>query len=55
MSLLSTFVTGHLLHAIETQFVAAEPALQAMLVEEVKELASELSTWLNSKLVAKSE
>lgn len=50
MSLLSTYVTGHLLHALEQEFIAHEPDLQAKLLEEVKVFTDQLSHWVNSKV-----
>ena len=52
MSLLSSFVTGHVVSALENEFIANEPALQQALLGEVVAFADSLTKWVNAKLEA---
>lgn len=50
MSLLSKFVTQHLVNDLEQEFVKHVPDLQKTLVDEVATFAQMLSDWVSSKL-----
>ncbi len=54
MSLLSSFVTSHLIPAFESAFQAHEPELQAALLKEIQDSSNAVATWLNSKIAAHS-
>lgn len=49
MSLLSTFVSSHLIPALESALAEHEPALQAMLVTELQDLSKRLGAWIDEK------
>lgn len=55
MSLLSSYLSEHLLLVIETEFEVHKPELQAKLLEEVKIFSDKVSQWINSKLMPKAE
>lgn len=50
MSLLSKFVTQHLVNDLEQEFVKHEPDMKDMLVKEVETFAQMLIDWVSSKL-----
>ncbi len=50
MSLLLSFLSSHLLPALEAAFVAHEPEMQEALVNEVAILVEHVGTWVESKL-----
>ncbi len=50
MSLLSKFVTQHLVNDLEQEFIKHAPELQQSLVNEVATFAQMLSDWVSSKL-----
>lgn len=50
MSLLSSFIQGQLLKAIEAEFVAHEPDMQQALVSEVAVFADDVMRWVSEKL-----
>lgn len=50
MSLLSSFVTEHLITAIEAEFVAHQAEIQEKLIEQAKILADELYKWATAKV-----
>lgn len=50
MSLLSKFVTEHLVSDLEQEFAQHVPDLQKSLVDEVSVFAQMLSDWVSSKL-----
>jgi len=50
MSLLSTFITNHLIKSLEVQFTAHEPELQQAFVDEVAAAVNDVVTWVNSKI-----
>lgn len=52
MSLLSSFVAGHVVSALESEFLANEPALQQALLSEVVAFADSLTKWVGEKLDA---
>lgn len=49
MSLLSSFLSSHLVPALEAAFQAHEPDMQAALISEVASLSSAIGTWVESK------
>ena len=55
MSLLSSFIAGHVVKALEQQLLAHEPDLQAAFVSEVEQFVGTLAQWVNSKLQPKVE
>jgi hypothetical protein len=55
MSLLSSYLSEHLLLVIETEFEAHEPELQAKLLAEVKIFSERVGQWINNKLLPKAE
>jgi hypothetical protein len=54
MSLLSSFLSTHLIPALESAFIAHEPEAQAALLAELSSLADQVSAWLESKLAPKA-
>ena len=52
MSLLSSFLISHLIPALESAFVAHEPAAQAALLAEVEAFGTQLGGWLSTKVAA---
>lgn len=52
MSLLSKFVSEHLLLAIESEFQSHSAELQSKLVDEVKLFADEVNSWIKNKIDA---
>lgn len=55
MSLLSTFIQKQLLKALEDEFVAHEPDIQATILSEVEAFANQALSWVNSKLQKTTE
>lgn len=55
MSLLSSFIAGHLVNALEAAFVAHEPEMQEALLDEIKEFSDEVVKWLDAKFADKVE
>ena len=53
MSLLSTFVTTHVLTLLEKELLNHEADIQAAMLAEVKVLADTITSWVNDKLAAK--
>ena len=49
MSLLSSFLSHHLIPALEAAFVANAPEIQDALIHEMKQFASEIQDWIASK------
>jgi hypothetical protein len=50
MSLLSSFVAGHLVTILETEFAAHEPEVQQLFLNEVIDFSEALGGWLSSKM-----
>ncbi len=50
MSLLSSFIRDHLIKAVENEFIAHVPDIQAVIIGEVKAFADEALEWVNEKL-----
>jgi len=50
MSLISKFITDHLVTALENNFIAHEPELQEKFVEEVRALSKLVEDWVISKV-----
>jgi len=55
MSLLSSFIRNQLLKAVEKEFVDHAPDMQALIVKEIGEFASECVAWVESKVSPKAE
>lgn len=53
MSLLSTFVTNHVLTLLEQELLNHEADIQAAMLAEVKALADTITGWVNDKIEAK--
>lgn len=50
MSLLTTFITSHAMKLIELEFTNHSSEIQSLIINEVTNLMSELSSWLGSKI-----
>jgi len=50
MSLLSSFIVGNVVKALETQFVAHVPELQQAFLNEVAAVVKIVSDWVESKM-----
>ena len=50
MSLLSTFIQNNVLKALEAEFLAHAPEMQAVLVDEVSAFANQVLAWAEGKL-----
>lgn len=50
MSLLSSFVAGHLVSILEAEFIKHEPEMQQLFLNEVIDFSEALGGWLNSKM-----
>jgi|GEM_PF-3372495 hypothetical protein len=50
MSLLSSFLASNIIPALESAFVAHEPAMQATLLAEVQTLLLDVNNWLTGKV-----
>lgn len=55
MSLLSSFLASQLIPALEQAFIAHEPDMQDMLLNEVKALTEKVVEWVNAKAAPKAE
>jgi hypothetical protein len=53
MSLLSSFITDHVIKALEAQFVAHEPEMAEAFVNEVSAAVNAVVNWVNEKVAAK--
>ncbi len=52
MSLLSSFLTSHLIPTLESIFVAHEPEMQAELLGELTVVSNQVRGWINGKIAA---
>jgi hypothetical protein len=50
MSIVSTFLSTHLLALLETEFASHAPDIQAVVVSEMQAFVSAAATWIESKL-----
>lgn len=50
MSLVSAFISTHLISLLETEFAQSEPEIQADIISEVEAFVAAAGTWLESKL-----
>ena len=50
MSLLSNFIRNNLIKALEEELVAQAPELQAVAIQELKELGQQVIEWAEIKL-----
>lgn len=50
MSLLSSFLSSHLIPALETALIEHEPDVQAAILGEIEAFSSQIGSWLTSKL-----
>ena len=50
MSLLSNFIRTQLLKAVETEFAAHLPEVQALVIKEMEDFANECMQWVKDKL-----
>jgi hypothetical protein len=55
MSLVSAFVSKHLLKLLENEFTNHESDLQDLMITEVSQFANDALEWVKSKLDAKSD
>lgn len=55
MSILSKFISQHLVPTLEEEFKKHEPQLQQKLLEEVEALLAEIAHWLKEKVVGKDK
>ncbi|MGC2661755.1 MAG: hypothetical protein WA324_27675 [Bryobacteraceae bacterium] len=55
MSLLSSFIAGHVVDSLEKELLSHEPELQEAFLNEVKEFAEVVGGWLKEKLAPKAE
>ena len=53
MTILSTFMQTQLLKAIEAEFLAHEPEIQAVILHEVTLFSQKAAQWVNTKLQEK--
>lgn len=53
MSLLSSFIAGHVVKALEQQFIEHEPEMQEAFLGEVHAFVNVVSGWIHEKLLAK--
>lgn len=53
MSLLSSFITNHLLQSLEAEFMSHEPELQEAFINEVSAAVNTVVTWVNDKIADK--
>lgn len=51
MSLLSSYLAGQFVPMLDEALHAYEPEMRTMLINEVKDLNSQITLWLESKLV----
>lgn len=50
MNWLSTFITSQLIKALEDEFMNNSPAIQEIIVEEVKKFLAEGTAWVENKI-----
>jgi hypothetical protein len=50
MSLVSSFISTHLISLLETEFANNEPEIQATIVSEMEAFVSAAGAWIESKL-----
>jgi hypothetical protein len=55
MSLLSSFLSHHLIPALEAAFVANAPEIQEALIHEMKQFAGEINDWIESKMSGEND
>lgn len=55
MSLLSSFITEHVVSLLEAALVKHEPELQAKFIAEIEQFAGVVGDWLKEKLLPESE
>ncbi len=55
MSLLSSFIAGHLIPALEKALIAHEPEAQALILSEVEALSEKVGEWVKAKLSPKAD
>jgi len=50
MSLVSSFISNHLLSLLETEFVNNEPVIQEVILSELQAFVGNVGTWVESKM-----